>query len=180
MDEEEDAGRLRRRTTTTKRWEHSGGDRQVLRRTTTTHRVYSKTTVLEEFGPSGTQPETSAIERQHVDYEAAVLIPADQPIAAAEAQPVYGRGGISDTELEDLAIQLRAYWAKRLGMKPHRRFEERLKPMVLEFGLERVRCFIDEIATEISEDAEAREAVELLFAKLRTARFQAKSKEGKT
>lgn len=178
MEEDEDAGRLRRRTTTTKRWEHSGGDRQVLRRTTTTHRVYSKTTVLEEFGPLAEQPHSSAIERRHVGYETAVET-STQPIAAAEAQSSYGRRGISDEELEDQAVQLRAYWAKRIG-KPHPRFEARLKPMCLEFRLEKMREFIDRVAEEVPEDAEMREAVELLFSLMRQARYQAKSKEGKT
>lgn len=168
MGEDEDAGRLRRRTTTQKRWEHSGADRQVVRRTVTTHRVYSKTTTVEEF--------VGEPQERPVDYQSALSVSPPMPMVADSG----GRPHISSEVMNQKARELRSYWALKLGKRPHEKFETRLKPMILEFGLETMKCLIDKAAAELPPDASPSDASEMLFSLMSQARYDERAqKEGK-
>lgn len=197
MDDGDGDNRLRRRTTTTKRWEDSGAERQVLRRTTTTRRVVTRTVVVEEFGAHPTRFETAspsdstALRRRNADIETAVAVTAgvapptvsDVPGTPYGARRSGDMGRISEEELEHQAGLLRSYWAERLKRRPHPRFEIRLKPMVIEFGLEGSKQLLDRVAAEVDPEAPAKDAVELLFALMSQARHEKKRGargEGKT
>lgn len=164
----------------------------VILRTTTTKRWVTRTVVVEELvaeppddpppaPESPPAPAPSLPRRRAEDIATALAVTAGLEPASSERRAAPGGGRRSsdrflrDEELEEQAIQVRAYWARRVG-KVHRRLEERLKPMILEFGLELMKVFIDRVR-EQKGDRGPSDLIELLFAEMRRARREGRADE---
>lgn len=168
--------------------------KQVVRRTTTTKRWVTRTVVVEELAPESAEPlpkaplpppknhEPHEPRRRSEDIRTALSVTAGLELPREERRSTNGPGRrandhhfVEDEVLEGQAVQLRAYWAKQIG-KIHERLEERLKPMVVEFGFERCKVFIDQVREEKGERG-PRDTLELLFGLLRGARHRARPDE---